>query len=200
MDFEDLRESAAIYHRHWLCASAARIRRIPSSTRFIGQRLNRVHPVSIPKVMANAGASHISIEFGITGPVFTFSTACSSSGHAIGHAFRMVQSGATPLAIAGRQRSPLQLRHPQVLGGDARRLARILAVRFSKDRKGMILGEGAAMLILEPLEAARARGARIHAEIVGFGMSSDATHITQPSKDGAARTMRGPRCVKLWQD
>jgi nodulation protein E len=150
---------------------------------------SRVHPLTIPKTMANAGASHISMEFGITGPSFTIATACSSSGHAIGQAYWMVRAGSTDLAIAGGSEATFSL--GILKAWEAMRVVSPETCRpFSKDRRGMILGEGGAMLVLEPLEAARARGARIHAEIVGFGMSADACHITQPSADGAARAMR----------
>src|SRR5712692_7280413 len=155
--------------------------------------LNRVHPLTIPKTMANAGASHISMEFGITGPSYTISTACSSASHAIGQAFWMVRSGAAPLAITGGSEAPFSF--GILKAWEALRVVSPDTCRpFSKDRTGMVLGEGGAMLILEPLEAARARGARIHAEIVGFGMSSDASHITQPSAQGAARAMRAALC------
>jgi nodulation protein E len=150
---------------------------------------NRVHPLTIPKTMANAGASHISMEFGVTGPSFTFSTACSSAGHAIGHAFWMVRNGQTDLAITGGSEAPFSF--GILKAWEAMRVVSPETCRpFSKDRKGMILGEGAAMFVLEPWDAAVARGARIHAEIVGFGMSADASHITQPSAEGAARAMR----------
>ena len=155
--------------------------------------LNRVHPLTIPKTMANAGASHISMEFGITGPSFTISTACSSASHAIGQAFWMVRNGMAPVAIAGGSEAPFSF--GILKAWEALRVVSPDTCRpFSKDRSGMVLGEGAAMLILEPLDAARARGAHIHAEVVGFGMSSDASHITQPSADGAARAMRAALC------
>ena len=150
---------------------------------------NRVHPLTIPKTMANAGASHISMEFGITGPSFTISTACSSAGHAIGQAFWMVRTGITDLALTGGSEAPFSF--GILKAWEAMRVVSPDTCRpFSRDRRGMILGEGGGMFVLEPLEAARARGARIHAEIVGFGMSADACHITQPSVDGAARAMR----------
>ena len=150
---------------------------------------NRVHPLTIPKTMANAGASHISMEFGITGPAYTISTACSSAAHAIGQAFQMVAAGTSDLAITGGSEAPFSL--GILKAWEAMRVVSPETCRpFSKDRRGMILGEGAAMFVLEPLEAARARGARVHAELVGFGMSADACHITQPSVDGAARAMR----------
>jgi nodulation protein E len=151
---------------------------------------NRVHPLTIPKTMSNAGASHISMEFGITGPSFTISTACSSAGHAIGQAFWMIRSGMVDLALTGGSEAPFSF--GILKAWEAMRVVSPDTCRpFSRDRHGMILGEGAGMLVLEPLEAARARGARIHAELVGFGMSADACHITQPSPEGAARAMRG---------
>ena len=150
---------------------------------------HRVHPLTIPLGMSNAGASHISMEYGLHGPAYTFSTACSSSAHAIGNALWMVRSGAAPLAIAGGSEAPL------FLGGlkawEAMRVVSPDTCRpFSANRSGMILGEGAAMLVLEPLERALARGAKPLAEIVGFGMSADACHVTQPSAEGAARAIR----------
>jgi nodulation protein E len=129
------------------------------------------------------------MEFGITGPSFTISTACSSAGHAIGQAFWMVRNGITDLALAGGSEAPFSF--GILKAWEAMRVVSPETCRpFSKDRRGMILGEGAAMLVLEPLEAALARGAKVHAEIVGFGMSADACHITQPSADGAAKAMR----------
>ncbi|MGO9262535.1 MAG: beta-ketoacyl-[acyl-carrier-protein] synthase family protein [Bryobacteraceae bacterium] len=154
---------------------------------------SRVHPLTIPKTMANAGASHISMEFGLTGPSFTISTACSSAGHAIGLAYWMVRNGTTDVALTGGSEAPFSF--GILKAWEAMRVVSPDTCRpFCKDRKGMILGEGAGMLVLEPLDAARARGARIHAEIVGFGMSADACHITQPSAEGAARAMRAVLC------
>jgi nodulation protein E len=149
----------------------------------------RVSPVTIPRVMGNAGASRISLEFGITGPVYTISTACSSSNHAIGQAFWMVRNGAVDIALAGGSEAPFSLGF--LKSWEAMRIVAPDTCRpFSLDRRGLILGEGAAMVVLEPLEAARARGAQIWGEIAGFGMSSDAHHLTQPLAAGAARAMR----------
>jgi nodulation protein E len=150
---------------------------------------HRVHPLTIPLGMSNAGASHISMEYGLHGPAYTISTACSSSAHAIGNALWMVRSGAAPLAIAGGSEAPL------FLGGlkawEAMRVVSPDTCRpFSANRSGMILGEGGAMLVLEPLDRALARGAKPLAEIVGFGMSADACHVTQPSAEGAAKAIR----------
>ncbi|HXG34103.1 MAG TPA: beta-ketoacyl-[acyl-carrier-protein] synthase family protein [Bryobacteraceae bacterium] len=149
---------------------------------------SRVHPMTIPRIMANAGASQISLELGVTGPVFTVSTACSSANHAIGQAFWMVRDGVADLAITGGSEAPFSFGN--LKAWEALRVVSPDTCRpFSKGRRGMILGEGAAMLVLEPLEAARARGARIYAELVGFGMSSDAYHITQPSVEGPVQAM-----------
>jgi nodulation protein E len=149
----------------------------------------RVHPLTIPRTMTNAGASHVSMEFGTLGPAFTLSTACSSASHAIGLAFRMVRSGEAELAIAGGSEAPFSM--GLLKAWEAMRVIAPDTCRpFSKDRLGMILGEGAAMMTLEPLEAARARGAPVYAEVAGFGMSSDAHHITQPAAEGAVRAMR----------
>jgi len=146
-------------------------------------------PLVIPRAMANAGASHISMEFGITGPAYTVSTACCSANHAIGQAFRMVRDGDAELAIAGGSEAPFG--YGLLKAFEAMRVVSPDTCRpFSKGRHGFILGEGGAMLVLEPLDAALARGATIHAEVVGFGMSSDAQHITQLSVDGPVRAMR----------
>jgi nodulation protein E len=154
-----------------------------------GLKEPRVSPLTIARAMSNAGASRISFEYGITGPVFTVSTACSSANHSIGQAFRMVRSGEVELAIAGGSEAPLSLGF--LKAWEAMRVVSPDTCRpFSLDRRGLILGEGAAVLILEPVERARARGAKILGEIAGFGMSSDAHHITQPSAGGAARAMR----------
>jgi len=150
---------------------------------------NRVHPLTVPRVMPNAGSSHISMEFGITGPVYTISTACSSSNHSIGQAFWMVRSGLVDAAIAGGTEAPLTFGH--LKAWEALRVVSLTTCRpFSKNRDGMILGEGGAMIVLEPLELAVARGIHIYAEIVGLGMSADAFHLTQPSPEGASRAVR----------
>jgi nodulation protein E len=150
----------------------------------------RVNPLTIPRSMGNAGASHISIETGICGPTYTVSTACSSANHAIGQAFWMVRDGQVELAVTGGSEAPFSFGN--LKAWEAMRVVAPDTCRpFSKDRRGMILGEGGAMMVLEPLEAAQARGARIYAEIVGFGQSSDARHLTQPSLEGPSRAMRG---------
>ncbi len=153
------------------------------------RKQTRFSPFAIPKAMSNAGASRISFELSVTGPVYTVSTACSSANHAIGQAFWMVRSGAAELAIAGGSEAPFS---PGMLKAwEGMRVVSPDTCRpFSRDRKGLILGEGAGMLVLEAVDRAQARGARIYAEIAGFGMSSDAHHLTQPAAEGAARAMR----------
>ena len=149
----------------------------------------RVSPLTIPRVMANAGASQISKEFGITGPAYTVSTACSSANHAIGQAFWMVRNGVVDVALAGGSEAPFSVGF--LKSWEALRVVSPDTCRpFSRDRHGLILGEGAGILVLEPLDAARARGAPVWGEIAGFGMSSDAHHLTQPLADGAAQAMR----------
>jgi len=145
----------------------------------------RPHPFTIPLTMYNAGASQISMDLGITGPAFTLSTACASATHAIGQAFWMVRSGAVEAAICGGSEAPFS---PGILRAwEAMRVVTPDVCRpFSRDRKGLTLGEGGAMLMLETVERAVERGANILGEVVGFGMSADAGHVTQPSVDGPA--------------
>ncbi len=149
----------------------------------------RFSPFTIPKAMSNAGASRISFEHGVTGPVYTVSTACSSANHAIGQAYWMIRNGAAELAIAGGSEAPFSPGFLKAWEG-MRVVSPDTCRPFSRDRKGLILGEGAGMLVLEPLDRARARGGKVYGEIVGFGMSSDAHHLTQPLAEGAARAMR----------
>ncbi|HEY0263115.1 MAG TPA: beta-ketoacyl-[acyl-carrier-protein] synthase family protein [Granulicella sp.] len=149
----------------------------------------RVHPLTVIRTMSSAGSSYIATEHGITGPVLNISTACSSGTHAIGLAFQMVRSGMVTAALAGGHEAPLTLGF--LRAWDSMRVVSPTQCKpFARDRDGMTLGEGAATLVLETLESAQARGAKIYAEIVGFGMSADAHHITQPKAEGAAEAMR----------
>jgi nodulation protein E len=149
----------------------------------------RVHPLTIPKTMSNAGASHISMDLKLSGPTYTVSTACSSANHAMGQAFRLVRDGDADVAVTGGSEAMFTV--GMLKAWEAMRVISPDTCRpFSKDRRGMILGEGGAMMILEPLDAARARGAKIYAEICGSGMSSDASHLTQPTVEGPSRAMR----------
>lgn len=155
-----------------------------------GENRTRFPPATIPRAMSNAVASQVSMEFGLTGATFTTSTACSSSNHAIGQAFWLIRQGTLDAAIAGGSEAPLALGN--LRAWESMRVVSPDTCRpFSKDRNGMILGEGGAMLVLENLENAQERGANIYAEIAGFGMSADAHHLTMPLAEGAARAMRG---------
>ncbi len=149
----------------------------------------RVAPFTIPRTMANAGASRISLEFGIHGPAYTVATACSSSNHALGQAFWMVRNGQVDVAVAGG--SEAVFAEGLLRAWEAMRVVSPDVCRpFSADRKGLSLGEGAGMLVLENWNRAKARGAEILGEIIGFGMSSDAHHITQPSVEGPIKAMQ----------
>jgi nodulation protein E len=149
----------------------------------------RVHPLMIPRIMANALASHISMQYGTTGPAYTVSTACSSANHAIGQAFWMIREGLIDAALAGGSEAPFSFGN--LKAWEAMRVVSSGTCRpFSRFRDGIILGEAGAMLVLESNDLALARGAVIRGEIVGFGMSADAWHITQPKPEGAAQAMR----------
>lgn len=154
-----------------------------------GKNITRVHPFSIPRIMASSATSAIATRWGVTGPSYSVSTACASATHAIGQAFWMVRDGITDCAITGGAEASLSL--GSLKGWEAIRLVAPDTCRpFSRDRKGLIVGEGAAMMVLETLQSAQSRGAKIWGEIAGFGMSSDAHHLTQPLAEGAARAMR----------
>ena len=151
---------------------------------------NRVHPFVVPKLMNNAAASHVSIEFNLKGPSFTVSTACSSSNHAMAQAFQLVHGGATPVMLTGGSESMLCFGGVKAWEG-LRVMSRDACRPFSANRNGMVQGEGAGIFVFEELEHAKRRGAPILAEVAGFAMTSDAADIVMPSKQGAARAMRG---------
>lgn len=154
------------------------------------KKKTRFPPTTVPRAMSNAGASQISMEFGIYGPTYTVTTACSSSNHAIGQAFHLIRHGLVDTAITGGSETPLG--YGNLKTWESMRVVSPDTCRpFSKDRSGMVLGEGGAILVLETLESAEKHGADIYAEIVGFGMSADAKHVTNPSSAGAARAMKG---------
>lgn len=149
----------------------------------------RVHPLAIPKGMHSAVASSVSKHLGVKGPVFSISSACSSGAHAIIQGCMMIQQGMVDVAFVGGTDAPF----PYVLlkAWEAMRVVSDDVCRpFSKDRKGMSLGEGAGILVLESEEHAKRRGARIYAEIAGYSMSSDAGHITRPDVDNISKTMK----------
>lgn len=149
----------------------------------------RVHPLSIPKTMPNGAASNISMQMGIKGPVYAISTACASSNHAIGNAFWLIRNGVCDQAVCGGSETPFT--YTFLKAWEAIRVVAPDTCRpFSKNRQGMILGEGSGMLVLETLDNAKKRGATILGEIVGFGMTSDASHITKPDQKGAEKAMQ----------
>jgi 3-oxoacyl-[acyl-carrier-protein] synthase II len=170
----------------------------------------KISPFFIPSAIINLAAGQVSIRFGAQGPNSATCTACSASAHAIGDAFEVIRRGDADVMIAGGSEAAIT---PMGIGGFG--ALRALSTRndeperasrpFDKDRDGFIVGEGAGVLILEELEGARQRDARVYAELVGYGMSADAYHITAPSEDGdgAYRVMRAalksagidPSCV-----
>lgn len=151
---------------------------------------NRVHPFVVPKLMNNAAASHVSMEFNLKGPSFTVSTACSSSNHAMAQAFQMVRSGMSPAMVTGGSESMLCFGGVKAWEG-LRVMSKEACRPFSANRNGMVQGEGAGIFVFEDYDHARARGAEILCEVLGFAMSSDAADIVMPSKQGAARAIAG---------
>lgn len=160
------------------------------------KRTERVKPYSVLMAMTNAAASWIGIEYGLAGPNLTFSTACSSSAVAIGEAAQRIRNGEVDLMLAGGSEAPLSF--GTLVAWDA---LKTLATEdpsdpaasckpFSKDRTGLVLAEGAAVVVLEEWERARARGAHIHAEFAGYGLCTDGAHITRPTVEGQSAAMR----------
>lgn len=161
---------------------------------------SRISPFTIPKLMVNAGSGQVSIRWGLQGPCSAVATACASASNAIGDAYKLIQAGLADVMITGG--SEAAITH-MGLGGFA--AMRALSTRnddpprasrpFDSDRDGFVMGEGAGILILEAEEVARARNARIYAEMLGYGMSADGWHITAPDEEGrgAARAMK--RCL-----
>jgi 3-oxoacyl-[acyl-carrier-protein] synthase II len=157
---------------------------------------SRVSPFLVPKLMGNACAGHVSIQYGLQGPNLCATTACASSSHSIGIAFETLRSGATDVMVTGGSEAAIT---PLGMAGFCS--AKALSTRndepekasrpFDKDRDGFVMGEGAGIVVLEELEHARKRGARIYAEFLGFGMSGDGTHIVEPDPTGSgpARAM-----------
>ena len=158
----------------------------------------KISPFFIPSAIINLASGHVSIRFGAKGPNLATCTACSASAHAIGDSFEIIRRGDADVMIAGGSEAAIT---PMSVGGFA--AMRALSTRndeparasrpFDKGRDGFIIGEGSGIVVLEELEQARRRGARIYAELVGYGMSADAYHITAPSEDGDG----GVRVMKL---
>ena len=149
----------------------------------------RAHPLTIPRMMISAAASQISMKYGLKGPAFCISSACSSSNHAIGEAYWMIRTGRAKAALAGGSEAEISLTS-QRSWESLRVMASDTCRPFSKDRKGMVIGEGAGILVLERLDDAKKRGAKIYCEMAGYGLSADAGDIVMPDADGAARALR----------
>ena len=151
---------------------------------------NRVHPFIVPKLMNNAAASHVSMEWNLRGPTFTVATACASSNHAMGQAFNMVRSGMAQVMVTGGSEAMLCFGGIKAWEG-LRVMSKDACRPFSATRNGMVQGEGAGVFVFEEYEHAKARGAEILCEVIGFAMTSDASDIVTPSKQGAARAIAG---------
>jgi nodulation protein E len=156
--------------------------------RFYAENNPRVHPLTIVRLMANAPACQITMEFGLTGPSFAVVSACASANHAMAQAFEMVRSGKVDFAVTGGSEACITV--PTVKAWEAVRVTADDTCRpFCKQRRGMVLGEGAGIFVLEEYEHARGRGANILAEFAGAGMSADAGDIVLPSEAGAAKAL-----------
>lgn len=157
--------------------------------RLFGRGQARVHPQTIPSSMITAPAAHIAMLLGVHGPTFTLSSACASSAHALGEAMHMIRAGRADVVLAGGAEACIELgswtawQSLGVVAPDACR-------PFSRNRQGMVLGDGAAILVLEAEEHARARGATILGELAGYGASSDGAHITAPDVAGISAAIR----------
>lgn len=163
---------------------------------FMTKGPSRISPFTIPKLMVNAASGQVSIKYGLKGPTSAVATACASAANAIGDALRLIQYGHTDVMIAGGSEAAIthmglggfaSMRALSTRNDDPQRASR----PFDKDRDGFVLAEGAGLLVLEEESRAKARGARIYGELLGYGMSADGSHITAPDEEGrgAARAM-----------
>ena len=161
-----------------------------------GESSDRVKPYSVLMAMCNAPAAWIALDHGLQGPNLTYSTACSSSAVAIGEAARRIAAGEADVMVAGGAEAPLTFgtlkawEALRTLAAEDVRNPAASCKPFAKNRSGLVLGEGAAMVVLEDLGRARTRNAPILAEITGYGLTTDTSHITRPSVEGQARAMR----------
>lgn len=151
---------------------------------------NRVSPMTVPRLMHNAPASHLSMLWGLTGPVLSVSSACASANHAMGLAMQQIRQGAVDVMLAGGAEAMLCFGGVKAWEG-LRILAPDMCRPFSLGRKGLVLGDGAGVLVFEAEDHARARGAQVLAEVAGFAMTADAGDIVAPDPAGAAAAMRG---------
>lgn len=182
-----------------------------SSTYELGQagrliehgKIRRLSPYFVPRILVNAAAGAVSMSYNLHGPNHAASTACATGAHAIGDAFRMIQRGDARVMIAGGTESCVDAIS---ISGFARIKALSTAFHdspetasrpFDKDRDGFVLSEGASMLVLEDASHALARGARIYCEIIGYGMSSDAYHVTKPREDGYGARLAMQRALSV---
>ena len=163
-----------------------------SYKRLYRDNATRIYPLTVPKLMPNAPASQVSMHIGLRGPSFGVVSACSSATHAIGLAFQMVRAGIADAAVTGGAEACITL--GALKSWEALRVQATDTCRpFSRDRRGLVIGEGGAIVVLETLNGARARGADILGEIVGVGMSADARDLTNPDVDGM--TLAITRCL-----
>jgi len=165
---------------------------------FMEKGPRRITPFFIPMVISNLAAGHLSMKYNLKGPNLCITTACSSSAHAVGESFRAIQNGSADVMFAGGAEAVIcelgvggfcAMRALSQRTDDPERASR----PFDKDRDGFVMGEGSAVLVLEEYEKAKARGAQIMAEVVGYGLNSDAYHLTQPAPNGEGAA----RCMKL---
>lgn len=162
--------------------------------RYYAEKHERPHPFSIPRIMNSAAASQVGMAYGLRGPSISISTACSSAGHSIGEAYEMIRGGRADIMLAGGADAPITA--PVIKVWEAMRVLAnaddpATACRpFSLNRTGIVIGEGAGVVVLEEWERARARGAPIVAELAGYGATADAAHITQPGIEAPAHAIR----------
>ena len=164
--------------------------------RLYKEQARRLKPFTVLMAMNNAASAQVALDFGITGPDLTFCTACSSSSVAIGEAVRQIRHGYTDVMLAGGSEALLTFgtikawEALRTLADEDEADPSTSCKPFSGNRSGLVLGEGAGMIVLEDMDRAVARGAKIYAEVIGYGSSNDSSHITQPSVEGQARAMR----------
>ena len=164
--------------------------------RLYKDQAKRLKPFTVLMAMNNAASAQVALDFGITGPDLTFCTACSSSSVAIGEAVRQIKHGYTDVMLAGGSEALLTFgtikawEALRTLADEDKQNPSASCKPFSGNRSGLVLGEGAGMVVLEDMDRAIARGATIYAEVIGYGSSNDSSHITQPSVEGQARAMR----------
>ncbi len=184
-DAERLERAAIIYGS----ASGGNITMEAAYERVFLNRLPNVHPMTIPRYMNSANVSYLSMIFGVRGHCLAVSSACATSAHAIGEAMHLIRAGRASIVITGG--SDASLTYGSLRGWTAlQAMATDTCRPFSIDRNGMVIGEGAATLILEEEEHARKRGAKIYAEVAGTGSTADASHITKPDPANAAAAIR----------